>query len=120
MRGKVVCRLNAQFLKTGSITSADAPHLIDGIKLQGLDTLFLRVNHTTMTVPLVFLGKMRSHLGQCLVRGKSDTDRNTHALSDSLMKVFTPSLQIQVFHAIHIDEAFVNGIAEIGEKTAIF
>ena len=67
-----------------------------------------------MTVPLVFLGKMRSHLGQCLVRGKSDTDRNTHALSNSLMKVFTPSLQIQVFHAIHIDEAFVNGIAEIG------
>ena len=67
-----------------------------------------------MTVALVFLGEVAGHLCKGLIRCQSDADRHSYVSFDFLMKFFAPCFQIQMLHAIKIDKALVDAVAEIG------
>ena len=105
---------HTQRLQLGSIASADAPHIAYRIKFQGLDALLVGVYHAAVPITLILLGKVRGHLCQRLIGSQTDADRHSHILFDFLVQVLTPLLQILMLHAVKIDEAFVNRIAEIG------
>ena len=67
-----------------------------------------------MAVALVFLGEMAGHLRKGLIRCQSDTDRHSHVSLDFLVQLFAPCFQVHMLHAIKIDKAFIDAVAEVG------
>ena len=110
---KVVGCLNSQGFKFCGISSSDAPDFIDWVQFECLYPLLITVNHATVTIALVLLSEVRGHLCKCFVWGQTDTDRHPNVLLYLFMQILAPFLQVQMLHAIKVDEALVNGIAKI-------
>ena len=116
MLGKVVGRLTAQGVQLLGIPPAYAPHIVYGQPFQGSYAVLVAVDDAAVPVVGVFLGQLRSNLGEGLVGCKADADGHPHPLPDLLMQVLAPSLQVKVLHAVEIDETLVDGIAEVGRR----
>ena len=116
MLGKVVGRLTAQGVQLLGIPPANAPHIIHWQPFQGRYAVLVAVDDAAVPVVRVFLGQLRGNLGEGLVGCKADADRHPHPLPDLLMQVLAPSLQVNMLHAVEIDETLVDGIAEVGRR----
>ncbi len=80
----------AESVEFGGIAATDAPYILDGKELQGLDALLVGVDKATMAVAGVLLGEMAGHLGEGLVGRQADRDGDADASLDAAMEVLAP------------------------------
>ena len=69
---------------------------------------------TAVTVHLEFLCQFRGNLRQRLVRCEADAHGQSHRTPDALIQMLAPLLEIHALHAVEIDEALVDAVAEVG------
>ena len=127
---KVISGIYAPFQHLRSKPPAYTPHVIDRSKLQGLYAFFVSIHHAHTPVPLVFLSKMTSNLGQSLGRGHSYANRNADPLPYLFGKIPAElryavrgnavNMQIRLVNRIHLnlrDLVCKNGHDSVGQVT---
>ena len=97
-----------------SIPSADAPDIFHRQPFQGGDAVGVVVDDATMAIYFELFREFGSDLGKGLIRGQSDADRHADGAPDAVVKVLAPRLEVDVLHAIEIDKALIDAVAEIG------
>ena len=112
--GKVVGGPASQCLQLGGIAAPDAPHVFHGKPFQRRNAVVVVVDDAAVTVHLELLRQFRGDLRQRLVRCKADAHGQSHGTPDAVVKMFAPLLEIDALHAVEIDEALVDAVAEVG------
>lgn len=100
----------------GRVASAHAPHLLHRVEAQRLLALLLAVYQAAVVVAWVFLCKVACHLRQRLVGSYAHAHRHSHPASDLSVQLLAPGLQVHSLQVLKIDEALVDGVAEVGRS----
>ena len=114
--GKVVGGLASQRLQLGGIAASDAPHVFHGQPFQRGYAVVVVVDDAAVTVHLELLRQFRGDLRQRLVRCEADAHGQPHGAPDALVQTLAPLLEIDALHAVEIDEALVDAVAEVGGR----
>ena len=100
----------------GRVAPAHAPHLLHRVEAQRLLALLLAVYQAAVVIAWVFLCKVACHLRQRLVGSYAHAHRHSHPASDLPVQLLAPGLQVHSLQVLEIDEALVDGVAEVGRS----